>query len=185
MRMSLLLATIVACTLASSSHAQETPDLITPKPEHAQMAREVGVWDAESTMWMTPDAEAVTSKGVETVTMMGKFWLVGEFVGDMMGEEFRGRSQMTFDPITKKYVGTWIDTMAPVTLTMTGDYDASTHTLTMMMNGIDPMTGKPSQWKTITHYVDENTKTFEMHSATPGEPGKWWKTLEIKYAKRK
>lgn len=184
MKSSRLFAVLAVAALARSAGAQ-APPLMTPTNEHEQMAREAGVWNAESSLWVAPDAQPVRSKGVETVKMLGKMWLVSEFQGDMMGEPFEGRGQMTYDPLKKKYVGTWIDTMSPMMMTMSGDYDADTHTLTMMMDGIDASTGKPGTWKTVTRYESEDAKTFEMHAPVEGQDGKWWKMMEIKYKRKK
>ncbi len=165
--------------------ARGQSSLLTPTKEHKEMAREVGVWDAESKMWESPEAEPLVSKGVETNKMLGEMWLVGEFEGEMMGQPFHGRSQMTYDPLTKKYVGTWIDSMAPTMMTMKGDYDVAAHTLTMMMDGIDAMTGKPGKWKSVTRYESDDAKTFEMYMPVAGQDGKWAKIMEIKYKRRK
>lgn len=182
----LALALVVAlgqASLARPARSQEAPALLTPTKEHEALAHEVGVWDGESSMWMSPESEPVKSKGIETNKLMGKFWLLSEFVGDMMGEKFEGRGVTGYDPIKKQYVGTWIDTMVPFVFTLSGTYDDATHTLTMTMEGTDAMTGKPSQWKTVTVYTGEDTKTFELH--VPGEDGKLWKMMEIKYTRRK
>jgi hypothetical protein len=178
------LAAIVLVVLACPASAQN-PALMMPGKEHQEMAREVGVWDGEMSLWESPDAQPVASKGVETITKLGEFWIVGEFVGDLMGMEFKGRSQTTYDPLKKQYFGTWIDSMSPVMMTLTGAYDEASHTLTMMMEGIDAMTGQPGKWKSITHYIDEDTKTFEMHAPVEGQEGQWWKMMEIKYKRRK
>jgi hypothetical protein len=178
-------ALLALLALAGPAAAQETPALLVPTKEHKEMARDVGVWDAETSLRVTPDAAPVNSKGVETVKMMGEFWLVSTFEGEMMGQPFHGQSQTTYDPLKKKFVGTWIDTMAPTLNTLEGDYDAETHTLTMMMNGVDPMTSKPMKWKTITRYESDDAKTFEMHLPVEGQEGQWWKSFEIKYKRRK
>jgi hypothetical protein len=169
---------------APGALSQEAPPLLTPTREHEQLTRDVGVWDAESNTWTAPDFEPTTSKGVETVAMMGKFWQVTKFEGDMMGEPFEGRGQLTYDPVKKKYVGTWIDTMAPVLLTMSGQY-ADPHTLAMMLEGIDPATSQPTKWKSITRYADDDHKTFEMYAPVAGQEDQWWKIFEIKYTRRK
>jgi hypothetical protein len=184
-RLSLCLALLAGPALASRVAAQETPALLTPTREHQAMAREVGVWEGESSLWTAPDAEPVTSKGVETVKMIGGFWLVSDYEGEMMGQPFRGRSQTTYDPLKKKYVATWIDSMAPILYTMEGDYDVATHTLTMMMAGVDPMTAKPTQWKVVTRFESNDAKTFEMYQPVEGQEGKWWKSFETKYKRRK
>jgi hypothetical protein len=176
------LAVALLVLLARPVAAQEPPTL-TPSKEHEGLAHEVGVWDGESSMWTSPDSEPVKSKGVETNKLMGKFWLLSEFVGDMMGEKFEGRGVTGYDPLKKQYVGTWVDTMVPFVFTLSGTYDEATHTLTMTMEGIDAMTGKPSKWKSVTVYTSDDTKTFELH--VPGEDGKLWKMMEIKYTRRK
>ena len=179
-----LLAAVALVSLAGAAGAQEPP-LLTPTQQHEEMAREVGVWDAESTMWMTPDAEPVASKGVETNRMVGKMWLISEYEGDMMGQKFTGHAQLGYDPLKKKYVGTWIDSIGPFMFTLEGDYDVATHTITMMMTGIGAMTGKHETAKNITRYIDYDTKVFEMHMPVEGQDGKWWKMMEIKYKRRK
>lgn len=181
-----LFAALALASLAPPALAQEpSAPLTTPTREHQEMAREVGVWDAESTMWMTPDAEPVASKGVETNRMLGKLWLLSEFKGDFMGEEFVGHMQLSFDPVKKKYVGTWIDTISPFLFTLEGEYDAATHTLTVMMNGTSAMTGQPETAKNVTRYLDDDTKVFEMYMPVAGQDGQWWKMMEIKYKRRK
>ena len=179
-----LLVAVAIVSIARPAWAQ-VPPLLTPTKQHEEMAREAGVWDAESTMWMTPDAEPVASKGVETNRMLGKMWLTSEYEGDMAGQKFTGRMQLGYDPLKKKYVGTWIDSISPFMFTMEGDYDATTHTLTLMMNGTAGMTGKPETAKNITRYIDNDTKVFEMHMPVEGQDGKWWKMMEIKYKRRK
>ncbi len=179
------LLVVVVVVAARTAAAQGAMELLAPGDEHKNMAREVGVWDAASKIFPAPDAAPMESEGVETVTMLGPFWLVAEFEGEFAGMPFKGMSQMTFDPLKKKYVGTWIDTVSAVMLTMEGDYDAQKHELTLMMEGIDAMTGKPGKWKTVTRYESEDAKTFEMHAPVEGEDGQWWKMMEIRYARRK
>jgi len=185
MKRSRLLAVVAVVALVRVTAAQDLPPLMVPTPEHMEMAREVGVWEGEAKLWPAADAEPVISKGKETVKLLGQMWLVGQYEGDMMGMPFHGQSQLTYDPMKKKYVGTWIDSLAPVMMTMTGDYDAQTNTLTMMMEGIDAMTGKPGKWKSVTRYESEDAKTFEMYMPVEGQDGKWWKMMEIKYQRQK
>ncbi len=185
MKLNRLFAAIVLASCARPALAQETPPLMTPTKAHEEMAHEVGVWDAESTTWEKPDAEPMTSKGLETNKMLGKMWLLSEYEGDYQGMKFQGRMQLGYDPLKKKYVGTWVDTISPFIFSMEGDYDAATHTLTLMMHGTSAMTGKPETAKNVTRYTDEDTKVFEMYMPVEGQDGKWWKMMEIKYKRRK
>lgn len=173
-----LLLAAMATTATAEEHMK-------PTKQHEEMARDAGVWDAEVTMWEKPDAEPAKSKAVETNKMLGKMWLLSEFKGEFAGQPFEGHSACGYDPIKKKYVGGWIDSMSPFMMSMEGDYDADSHTLTMMGEGTDCMTGKHCQTKMVTAYEGEDAKTFEMHKPVEGEDGKWWKVMEIKYTRQK
>jgi len=175
-----LLAATLVSVVGSVAYAQ----MATPTTEHKNMAREAGVWDASLQMWMAPDAPPMPSKGVETNKMMGDFWMVSDFQSEMGGMKFIGRGQHGYDPVKKKYVGTWIDSMSPYLSTLEGDYDAETHTLTLMATGRNMMTGEVEKSKMVSKFIDENTKVFEIFMPVEGEEGKWWKSLQIDYKRR-
>ncbi|MEX2168973.1 MAG: DUF1579 domain-containing protein [Pirellulales bacterium] len=179
-----LMSVAVLCLVAvAASVAQEGEfQAPQPSPEHEQMAREAGVWDAKCKLWFTPDAEAVESDATETNTMLGKFWLLSEFKGNFGGMEFTGRGQFGYDPAAKKCVGTWVDTISPYMQTMEGTYDTKTHTLTMTTEGRDVHTNKVLKGKNVTTYIDNNTKKFEMYG--PGPDGIEFKMMEIMYKRR-
>ncbi|MCI0332750.1 MAG: DUF1579 domain-containing protein, partial [Planctomycetes bacterium] len=155
-------------------------DYTTPTEHHEAMTHEVGVWDADVTMWMAPDAEPQKSKAVETNEMLGRMWLMSKFEGEFGGEKFMGRSATGYDPIKKKYFGGWVDTMSPFMVKMEGEYDEDSEILTMMGEGIDCMTGKPIKSKLVTKYQGDDKKTFEMYRQEEGDLSKWLKTMEAK-----
>ena len=174
---------VVTCVAVAAAVAQEgQPALPQPSPEHEQMAREAGTWSADVKMWPAPGAEPMLSKATEKNTMLGKFWLVSEFQGDFGGMEFTGHGQFGYDPIAKKCVGTWIDSISPFMQKMEGNYDVKTHTLTMNTEGMDFTTGKVMRGKNITTYIDNDTKKFEMFA--PGPDGQEFKVMEIMYKRK-
>jgi len=180
-RLSLVsLALLLALTISGGASAQGRPTA-----EHRALASEAGVWDAESKFWMAPGTDPLESKAVETNTMMGSFWMVSEYKSDLGGMAFQGRGQMGYDPASKKFVGTWVDTMSPYLSVMEGSMDESNKTLTMMSKGRDPQTGEESISKLVTTYVDDDHKTFEMFSPVDGKKGEWWKMMEISYTRSK
>ena len=149
--------------------------------EHKQIASEVGTWNATLHIWMTPDQQQpLSSKGKEVNRLMGPFWLVSDFTGNVAGAEFSGRGQFGYDPVGKKYIGTWIDTMTPYMASMEGDYDAETKTLTMVSTARDPMTGEIATSTNVTKFVDENTKVFTMYRGGPDDEDRF-KMMEIEY----
>ena len=175
-----LLAALLLAAIAPAVRAQ-MPAL----PEHKHLAAEVGVWDAEVKLWPTADAEPMTSKGSETNEMFGSFWLLSKFESDFSGMKYSGRMQLGYDPQKKKYVGTWIDTMSPYLQTMEGTYDEKTKTSTMLATGVDMGTGKPSNSKMITRFESDDVKVFEMMMPVEGKKDEWWKSMEIKYTRKK
>jgi hypothetical protein len=184
MKRLLLCAGLGLALLFPSVSAVVAEDYTKPSKHHEEMAHEVGTWDADVTMWTAPDAEPQKSKGVEKNEMFGKFWLMSQFEGEFMGQKFMGRSATGYDPIKKKYVGGWIDTVSPFMMQMEGEYDEDSETLTMMGEGID-MTGKPCKHKLVTKYDGNDKRTFEMYREPEGGGDEWQKTMVIEYTRRK
>jgi hypothetical protein len=165
-------------------HAQP-PAIPAPGPEHKLLARDVGVWKVEMKLWMAgPDADPVEAEGMETNKLVKNgFWLDSQFEGDMFGQKMTGGGQYGYDPVKKKYVGTWTDSMSPHLSVMEGEYDAASKTLTYVTRGIDPMTQQPSQGKIVAVYKDDDHRTMTMYSPLPGQDG-LVKTMELKYTRK-
>jgi hypothetical protein len=179
------LACVVAIALlaiSSRTSAQDAPPMPGPTKEHELLKNGVGTWDATIKMSPQPGAEPMVSKGVEKNELIGGMWLVSRFEGEMMGMPFSGAGTFGYDPVEKKYVGTWVDSMSPHMLTIKGDYDSATKTMTEMAEGRDPMTGQITTSKLISRQVDDDTRTFEFYA--PGADGQFQKMMEIEYKRR-
>ena len=152
-------------------------------PEHDLLKRDVGTWDAVVKIY-PPGAEPMESKATEKNELMdGGLWLIGHFEGEIAGMPFKGIGTTGYDPIEKKYVGTWVDTMTPHLTVMKADYDPDTKTMTASAQGRDPESGEIISYKHITKYVDDDTRTFEIHM--PGKDGgEEWKMMDIQYKRR-
>ena len=185
MRKSETLIALVSLVLFLNSGIAYSQGPPVATPEHKALAREVGEWKAESRFWPTPGSEPLESEGTEKCSLLGELWMVSEYKGLMFGTEYKGLGTLGYDPIAKKYVGTYIDSMMPFLNTMEGEYDVQTHTLTMVTTGRNPMTGKIETSKAVTRYIDDDTKVFEMHAAVPGKEGEYVKQLEIRYKRIK
>jgi hypothetical protein len=173
------LAALSASLLALAAPALAQPPMPQPGPEHEMLKKDVGTWDATVEMFMEPGAPPSSSKGTETVTMMGGFWQVSEFKAEMMGQPFEGRGAAGYDPAKKKYVGTWIDTMTPAYYTMEATYDAATKTMTSTMEGPDP-SGQVTKTKATTEWKDPDTRVFTMYGPDGKSAG-----MRITYKRRK
>lgn len=176
----LTLLTMIACTAYAADHG-EAPKF-SVGTGHKALAHEVGTWDAETKLWMDPDSKPIVSKGVEKNKMLGEHWVIGKFESEMFGQKFHGQSQVGYDPVKKKFVGTWIDSMSPMLNLLEGTMNGNT--LTMYAKGIDPETGEEKTTKMVSTYPDANHKTFTSFDPVPGKEGEWLKTMEVNYTRR-
>lgn len=168
------LAAVMAVVVATAGMAQEP---VKPGPEHEKLKDMVGVWDA------VMKVGGQESKGVMTYTLgLNGLFLFGEFKGDFGGMAFEGRSFVTYDPNKKKYLGTWIDNMAPAIMNTEGTYDATGKVFNETMEGTG-MDGKPAKFKSTTTMVDKDTMTFKMAMCSPD--GTEQPMMEITYKRKR
>jgi Protein of unknown function (DUF1579) len=135
---------------ASQSIAQEP---IKPGKEHAFLKEAVGEWD------VTFDGNM---KGTSSYKMVhNDLWLESKVAMDMPQGKFTGQGLDSYDPVKKKYVAIWVDSMSASPIVMEGDMDAATKTLTLTGKGPDP-TGKLVEYKMSTEYKDKDNHIFKM-----------------------
>ena len=170
--------------LGIQSNAQEGP-VPKPTPEHGRLAKGVGSWDATIKSWMQgPGSEPIESKGVEIVKLMpGGLWVLSEFHGKFGEMAFHGHGQSGYDPVKKKYIGTWVDSMAPTIMLMEGDFDPQTKTFTSYSKGVD-QAGKPYDAKMVEVEKDKDNRVFTMFMKSDETKGEYVKMMEISYVKR-
>jgi hypothetical protein len=164
------LLTLVGCCLvlcAQPVAAQPPPPR--PGPEHEKLKEAVGDWD------VTVNFGGKESKASATYKLgLGGFWLFEEFHGEFMGQKFEGRGTTGYDPIKKKYIATWIDSMTPTLMVMEGsfDKDSKTHTFTGEGPGMD---GKLTKMKSVYEFKDKDSFVFTMYSVTDGKDQEMFK----------
>lgn len=156
----------------------------TPGAQHKQLEGFVGSWDAKVKMWAKPGAPPTESTGSSEAKMvLGGRFVEESFNGNFMGQPFSGMGITGYDNVTKKYVGTWADTMSTGVMMSKGTADASGKVITMTSSMPDPETGKMMPIKETMHITDADHHTFEMWS--PDESGKMFKMMEITYSRKK
>jgi hypothetical protein len=173
-----------ASQLANGQQQPQQPQTPQATEQHRLLHQDVGTWDAEITIFSPEEGTPpMKSKGTEKNELLpGGMWLVSRFEGEIVGMPFAGVGTSGYDPVEKKYVGTWVDSMSPHLMTTKGEYDPATKTLTSTGEGRDYTTGQPYTAKLVTRFLDKNTRIFEMH--LPGMDGKHWKMMETKYTRR-
>jgi Protein of unknown function (DUF1579) len=154
----------VALTVAlvtPSVRAQEFPK---PGPEHEQLKKLEGTWDA------TMKAGGAESKGVMTYKMdVGGLWLTSNFEGGFGGAKFHGKGFDSYDAGKKKYVSVWVDNMITTPMMMEGTFDKDKKQMTMVGEGPSP--AGPTKFKSVTKFVDDNNIEFEMYMGDGKDPG--------------
>ena len=165
------IAVVVAALLTVPVLAQDAPK---PGPEHEVLKKREGVWET------TMKAGGMDSKGTVTYKMeLGGLWLIGAMESELFGQKFTGKSLDSYDPIKKKYISLWVDSMSTAPVTMEGIYDVAKKTLTM--NGDGPgMDGKPTKYKSISEMPDGDTVNMSMYIADAKEP-----TFVVTYKRKK
>lgn len=154
-----------------------------PVKQHQHVQRDVGEWTATARFWVAAGTQPMESQATEVVTPLGEFWVSSEFKGDLAGMPFTGRGQYGYDPVLKKFVGTWIDSTSPHLTSMQGDIEAETGKLVMMATAIDAQTGKPTKMKNVSWHTEDGGRVFEMYMPNPGDDGGWWRMMEITYSR--
>ncbi len=176
---------VAATILTSRASAQDAAPIPKPTAEHKILAADEGTWDATVKAYMGgPDAEPSVSKGTEVNEVMpGGMWVLSKFDSEFGGMKFQGRGQFGYDPTRKKYVGTWLDSMAPNLSVLEGSYDARTRTMTFVGDGVDPASKVKYTQKMVTVTKDDDNRVFTLYMKYEGRDEA--KFMEITYKKRK
>ena len=173
---------VAVSILGTGTFGQEPPK---PGAEQKILAADEGTWDATIKMFAPGSSEPQVSKGTEVNEMMpGGMWLLSKFDGEFGGMKFHGRGQFSYDSAKKKYIGTWIDSMAPALAMLEGSYDAKTKTMTYTGDGVDPDGKQKYTQKMVTTTKDDGTRVFTLFMKYEGAPNEM-KLMEITYTKKK
>ena len=156
------LCTIALAVLVSpAALAQEAPKA---GPEHDVLKKLVGNWD------LTMKFGGMETKGTVVYKMdLGGLWLVSDLQSELFGTKFQGRGLDTYDSSKKKYVAFWFDSMSTGSVITEGDYEKEKKTMTMTGSG-PGMDGKPTKYKSVSVFPDDDTINFTMYVGDGTDP---------------
>ncbi len=156
--------------------------LAAPGEQHKQLASLAGSWTTKTKEWMEPNKPPVESTGSAEMKMLldGRF-LQQELTGQMMGQPFSGLEITAHDNLLKRYVTSWMSTMGTGIFMMEGTASSDGKTITLKGQHAEPGGGYMKH-RAIWKIVDNNTQTFDMYGAHPGE--KEWKMMEMTYTRK-
>lgn len=169
---------LVGCWLALVAlPVAAQPPMPKPGPEHEQLKQKfVGDWD------VTVSFAGGESKATASYKMdLGGFWLTEDFRGDFQGQKFLGRATTGYDPLKKKYVSTWVDSMSPSLLVLEGGFDKDGKTFTETGEG-PGADGKLAKLKNVYEFPDKDTIIFTMYGA---KDGKDEQMMKLTYKRKK
>lgn len=155
---------------------------------HKHLAKCEGEWDIASKFWMDPNAPAQEAKMQATAKMaMGGRYLIEKVSGEIdMGagpEKFEGMSTTGYDNYKKMYFSTWMDNNMTGMWEEWGTCSEGEKVLTMEGKNYDPWVGAERATKSVSTFIDANTRKFEMFQ--PGPDGKMFKQMELIYTRKK
>jgi len=157
----------------------------TPGEAHKMLASENGNWNAEATMWMSPDDQK-PQKSTMTASIkmiLGGRYQESKYTGNMMGQPFEGISTVGYDNASKEIVSNWMDNMGTNIMQLRGKYDGTSKTMELKGQCMDPMTGKEKAIRETYTVVDANSRKMEMYDTDPS--GKEFKSMEIVMTRKK
>ncbi len=171
-----LLTLACCCLLLGGLRAVAQPPAPKPGPEHEMLHKFAGDWDC-TVAFMGQESKATAHSRV----ILGGFWLVENFKGEFGGAPFEGRGTMGYDPVKKKYVGSWIDSMSPSLFVMEGEYDKDNKCFTETGEG-PGQDGKLMKMKNHYEFKDADTIVFTMYMVADG---KYQEAFKITYHRKK
>lgn len=163
---------LVLCSLAAISQAQELPQLPAPEKEHQWLQKFVGEWTTQSKAEMGPNLPPMECAGTISSRMIGELWVLNEMKGDLAGTTMVGIQTIGYDPGKKKYVGTWVDSMVNHMWHYEGTVDKTGKILTLEAEGPNLMAdGKLTKYHDI--YEFKSADEIAISSKMLGDDGQW------------
>ncbi len=153
-----------------------------PGAEHKALQKMVGRWSATVKHWSGPGEPMVEAGSAETKAILGDRFVQTTFSSTFMGRPFTGIGITGYDNVKKKYVSTWLDSMATGIMRIEGTMDPGGRVLTQKATHTNPMTGKETSTRIVTTLNGETSYTDEFYEKRGGRDVK---TMEITYIKVK
>lgn len=157
---------------------------MSPGEAHKKLEPFVGTFNVTLKAWMAPDAQPMESSGVaESSWSLGGRYVQQRYKGTFMDMPFEGLGYTGYDNVAKKYVGSWMDNMSTGMMLAEGALEKDGKTFTFRGTMLDPVSGKPQEIKETITVVSNDEHLVEMWG--PAADGKIFKTMEIRYTRKK
>ncbi|WP_018235643.1 DUF1579 domain-containing protein [Ensifer sp. BR816] len=153
-----------------------------PQEEHRWLEQLLGEWTATSEESMGSGGSS--EPWVENVRSMQGLWVVCEGQGTMP-DGSSGQTMMTlgFNPLTGRYVGTWVGSMMTHMWVYDGEIEDDGKTLALNCEGPDfENPGKSAKYQDRITLSDANRRT--LTARVQAEDGSWKELMKAEYRRR-
>ena len=152
-----------------------------PHREHQWLQRLVGEWTFENESNMGPDQPLVKFTGTESVRSLGGLWTIGEGTGKMHGGgEFKSIMTLGFDPVTRRFVGTFVASMMTHLWPYIGKLDVEERVLTLDSEGPSCADdGTIAKYQDMIEFISNDHRT--LSSQYVGPDGNWMLFMKANY----
>lgn len=153
--------------------------------EHDWLNKLVGEWTTEMESPPAPDKPPEKFIGTDSVRALGGAWVLCEGRGEIPGGGTAiNIMTLGYDPLKKKYVGTFIASMMTFLWVYEGTVDATGKILTLDTEGPHFGTpGKMAKYKDIIEFKSDDHRT--LTSRMLGDDGQWHEFMVANYRRKK
>jgi hypothetical protein len=171
---SIALGLLVFC---SSIRAADPPAMPAPQKEHEWLNQLVGEWETDGEANLGPGQPPMKCHGSIQSKSLGGFWVVSEVKSEMMGTPVIAFQTLGYDPKAKKYVGTWVDSMAGHMWKYEGSVDETGKILTLEAEGPNFFGDASKMTKFRDVYEIKSPDHVVSSGLVLGDDGKWVKFM--------
>jgi hypothetical protein len=150
--------------------------------QHQWLRKLRGEWRYESTALMGNFDAPQKVSGVESVRSLGELWVVAGGHGGLPGGgEASTVMTLGFDPLKKRFIGTWVGSMLTWLWVYDGTLDREGRVLTLDTEG--PSLGDPSKlsrYRDVIEWLDDDHRVLTSHALRDGH----WTAMMISHYHR-
>ena len=156
-----------------------------PQKQHQWLEQLVGEWTSEAECSMEPGKPPETFRGTESVRSLGGLWVVAEGQGEMPGGgPATTVMSLGYDPLTQRFMGTFIGSMMTHLWIYDGALDAAERVLTLEADGPSMADQtKMATYRDVIEFKSKDHRTLTSH--TRGDDGQWHPFMTAHYRRTK
>jgi hypothetical protein len=134
-------------------------------PEHEWLASLTGKWSVKCDYYMGSPDNPLEVEGTEVVTKVAPFWIISHFTADLLGTPVVGQAATGFNPVTRKFMGTWQDSSIPFLYVFEGKMEIgkdSVKTLRLEGQNFDPVRRRIALYRCSIRYPSVSEKILDL-----------------------